>query len=164
MFNRFTFSLGTRYALARGGSHLVSFISRMSVGGLIISVALLITVLSVMNGFDRELREQILQLMPQGVIYNQDGIENPTEIMAQIKRHPEVTAAAPFVSLEGLLNARGRVVPVQAYGVVPEQERQTSNIDQYLRGHRLDDLAGNRRAVILGALWPKSYRWRPVMR
>ncbi|MDO6746149.1 lipoprotein-releasing ABC transporter permease subunit [Gilvimarinus sp. 1_MG-2023] len=150
MFNRFTVKVGARYALARGGSHLVSFISRMSVGGLIISVALLITVLSVMNGFDRELREQILQLMPQGTIYNYSGIKNPGAVMAQIEDHPEVVASAPYVSLEGLMNARGKVVPVQAFGVVPKQERLTSTIDKFLRLKALDALADDPRAVILG--------------
>ncbi|MDO3387154.1 lipoprotein-releasing ABC transporter permease subunit [Gilvimarinus sp. SDUM040013] len=151
MFNRFTLSVGARYALSRGSSHLVSFISRMSVGGLVISVALLIMVLSVMNGFDRELRQQILQLMPQGTIYNRDGIENPRAIMAQIQSHPQVTAAAPFVNLEGLLNARGNVVPVQTYGVEPELEQAASNVGRFLRNNRLMALADNPRAVILGA-------------
>lgn len=150
MFNRFTLQVGARYALSRGGSHLVSFISRMSVSGLVISVALLIMVLSVMNGFDRELREQILQLMPQGTIYNREGIADPAAVMAQIESHPQVVASAPFVSLEGLLNARGNVVPVQAFGVVPEQERAASSIASYLRHNALDALARDPRAVVLG--------------
>lgn len=150
VFNRFTFTLGARYAMSRAGSHLVSFISRMSVLGLIISVALLTLVLSVMNGFDKELREQILQMMPQATIYKHDGIDDPSALIEQVLTHPQVTAAAPFVSIEGLLNYRGKIIPVQAFGVEPALEEQASNISRYLQNGDLALLAENPRAVILG--------------
>lgn len=151
MFNRFTLTLGRRYATARQGSHLVSFISRMSVIGLVISVALLILVMAIMNGFDRELRERILQVMPQGVLYSRDGISHPSGIMARALEHPEVEAAAPFVSLQGLLAKGKEVAPVGLFGIVPALEVKVSGADQYLTHQQLSVLADNPHAVVLGS-------------
>ncbi|BFM20464.1 lipoprotein-releasing ABC transporter permease subunit [Gilvimarinus japonicus] len=156
MFNRFTLTLGRRYATARQGSHLVSFISRMSVIGLVISVALLILVMAIMNGFDRELRERILQVMPQGTLYSREGIRDPGAVMAQALQHPEVIAAAPFVSLQGLLAKGKEVAPVGLFGIVPELEVKASGVDQYLTHHRLNELGDNAHAVVLGSTLAKS--------
>ncbi|WP_049721929.1 lipoprotein-releasing ABC transporter permease subunit [Gilvimarinus polysaccharolyticus] len=156
MFNRFTLTLGRRYATARQGSHLVSFISRMSVIGLVISVALLILVMAIMNGFDRELRERILQVMPQGTLYSRDGIHDPAAVMAQALQHPEVEAAAPFVSLQGLLAKGKNVAPVGMFGIVPALEVKASGVDQYLIHNRLNELTDNAHAVVLGSTLANS--------
>lgn len=158
MFNRFTLTVGRRYATARQGSHLVSFISRMSVIGLVISVALLILVMAIMNGFDRELRERILQVMPQGTLYSRHGIDDPSAVMAQALLHPEVQAAAPFVSLQGLLAKGKAVAPVGLFGVVPSLEVKVSGVDQYLTQHRLAELNDNPHGVVLGSDLAKSLK------
>ncbi|WP_339900402.1 lipoprotein-releasing ABC transporter permease subunit [uncultured Gilvimarinus sp.] len=156
MFNRFTLTLGRRYATSRQGSHLVSFISRMSVIGLVISVALLILVMAIMNGFDRELRERILQVMPQGTLYSREGIAEPSQLMQQALQHPEVVAAAPFVSVQGLLAKGKSVAPAGLFGVVPELEIKASGVDQYLREGRLAELGDNAHGVILGSTLAES--------
>ncbi|UTF60921.1 lipoprotein-releasing ABC transporter permease subunit [Gilvimarinus sp. DA14] len=158
MFSRFSRQVGKRYALAAKGSHLVSFISRMSVLGLIISVALLILVMSIMNGFDRELRERILQVMPQATIYKRDGITNPSEIISQLRQHPQVLSAAPYVNLQGLLSYRGEVSPVALFGIEPALEQEVSGASQYLRRGALDQLAKKPQAIILGAALAQSLK------
>lgn len=158
MFNRFTWQVGRRYATARGGNHLVSFISRMSVIGLVISVALLILVLAIMNGFDRELRERILQVMPQAVIYKRDGIANPSQIMARAREHPEVVAAAPYVELQGLLSHGLEVAPTAVFGVEPELEVEASAMGAYLRRGNLQALASSPRALVLGSALADSLK------
>jgi lipoprotein-releasing system permease protein len=86
MFSRYTFLVGTRYGISRRHSHLVSFISRLSTAGLVIGVALLILVMSIMNGFDKELRENILGVMPQAMIFHRQTIADPEHVLSQ-RRH-----------------------------------------------------------------------------
>src|SRR3954465_8121231 len=104
IFNKFTILVGARYGLSWRHSQLVSFISRLSTAGLVIGVALLIVVMSVMNGFDRELREKILGIMPQGAVYQRDGIEHYPQLITQLKEDKRIIAAAPFVQIQGLLS------------------------------------------------------------
>ena len=140
------FFIGLRYTGARqqghaGNRHLVNFLSRVSIAGLVVGVAVLITVLSVMNGFDRELRERILGLLPQGIIYHRDGIQNWPGLQQQLERHEDIVAAAPFVQLNGLLHHKSNTAPVIIYGIAPEQEVRVSLIDNYLDADTLKQLA-----------------------
>src|SRR5690554_3600731 len=112
--------MGRRYAISRRHSQLVSFISSVSILGLVIGVALLITVLAIMNGFDRELRDRILGIMPHGAIYRDGGIENYQGVADDIRARPEVTAVTPFVQLEALLSHKREVAPVGLYGLPDE--------------------------------------------
>src|SRR3982751_6480840 len=98
-FNKFTFLVGSRYGISRKHSQLVSFISRLSTAGLVIGVALLIVVMSVMNGFDRELRERILGIMPQATVYHREGIEDYASLINLLKQDNRILAGAPFVQI-----------------------------------------------------------------
>jgi len=147
----FPLRVGLRYA---GSSHrgaLVAFISRVSMLGLVLGVALLIVVLSVMNGFDRELRERILSLVPHVSLQPSTPISDWSSLAAAIEAHPEVVAAAPYVDLQGLLMFRGKVVPALLHGVDPDAERRISAIDRYLESGRLEALAGPPDSVLLSA-------------
>lgn len=150
IFNKFTFLVGARYGISRRHSQLVSFISRLSTAGLVIGVALLIVVMSVMNGFDRELRERILGIMPQATIYHRDGIENYSKLIADIKQDDRVVAAAPFVQIQGLLSYQKHVAPVNLFGIDPEQESKLSVLEQYLPAGTFPKLAKNSHSVVIG--------------
>jgi len=150
VFNYFTRSLGQRYALSRDTSHLVSFISRMSVLGLIIGVALLLLVMSIMNGFDRELRERILRILPQVSVLHSDGIAPDAPTVVQLSQHPQVLAASPFVRFEALLTHRGEVAPVGVLGVDVANAHERATLQHYLAGDSLSQLEGDTRKVILG--------------
>jgi lipoprotein-releasing system permease protein len=126
------FFLGLRYTMVKQRSHMVSFISRVSMAGLTLGVALLIVVLSVMNGFDRELRNNILGLVPQASINSYQPMENWQEIADQALLHKGVKAAAPFIHLQGLLMNRGDVETVLVHGVLPAAEQQVSVLDRFL--------------------------------
>ncbi|WP_111641917.1 lipoprotein-releasing ABC transporter permease subunit [Marinimicrobium alkaliphilum] len=143
--------VGRRYAITRRHSHLVSFISKVSVVGLVIGVALLVLVMSIMNGFDRELRERILGIMPQATLYHRDGIEDPQSLAAEVLVHPQVQAVSPFVQLQGLLAYQRRVAPVSLYGVDPGQESLVSVVESYLPAGAFADLAASERGVLLGS-------------
>ena len=130
MLNKLTFLVGARYGISRRHSQLVSFISSLSIASLVIGVALLVLVMSIMNGFDRELRERILGIMPQATIYQRYGIEEPQPLIDELESHPQVLAAAPFVQLQGLLAHQKRVSPVNLFGIDPAQEARWQRVDQ----------------------------------
>lgn len=150
MLNSLTATVGLRYTGARRRNQLVSFISGISISGLILGVSLLVVVLSVMNGFDRELRERILGVMPQAAIYHRNGIENWAILQQQLLAHPGVVAAAPFVQLQALGSNKKHVSPVSVYGVSPEQESNVSIINRHLPEGSFSQLAANPAGVFLG--------------
>lgn len=150
MFTKFTFLVGARYGISRKHSQLVSFISRLSTAGLIIGVALLIVVMSVMNGFDRELRERILGIMPQATIYHREGIDDYPNLIKQLKQDPRILEAAPFVQIQGLFSYQKHVAPVNLFGVDPALETKLSTMEEYLPPNTFAQLAKNPRAVIIG--------------
>ena len=151
VLNRFTFRLGRRYALSTGGSHLVSFISRLSVLGLIIGVALLLLVMSIMNGFDRELRERILRILPQATISAPAGIDQPDLLIGNMLKHPNVVSATPFVKLQGLMSHGKAVAPVALLGIDVKADAETQALSAYLQEGKLDALASGSHSVILGS-------------
>jgi lipoprotein-releasing system permease protein len=150
IFNKLTFFIGARYGISRRHSQLVSFISSLSTIGLIIGVALLVLVLSIMNGFDRELRERILGIMPHATLYHRDGVLDPAPLVEQIRRHPHVAGAAPFVQLQGLVSFQKRVAPVNVFGIDPVQELELSALKNYLPAATFDELTRNPTGMVLG--------------
>lgn len=150
MFKRYIFLVGTRYGISRRHSHLVSFISRLSTAGLVIGVALLILVMSIMNGFDRELRENILGVMPQASVLHRNSIDNVDTLITQVKQHPHVQGATPFVQINGLLSQQKKVAPAQIFGIDPIQEPTTSKLPEFLPPGTLDKLAATSGAIVLG--------------
>lgn len=147
----YTWLIGRRYAVSRRHSQLVSFISSVSIVGLVIGVALLITVLSIMNGFDRELRERILGIMPHAALYHRDGVDEYQALAEQVNATPGVASATPFVQLEGLLSHKREVAPVGLVGLPPEQRESVAVLSGYLPEGVWARLADNPRGVLLGA-------------
>jgi len=150
MLSRYIFLVGTRYGISHGHSHLVSFISRLSTAGLVIGVALLILVMSIMNGFDKELRENILGVMPQAMVYHRTAIEHPEQLIADLKQHPRVLAASPFVHLQGLLSHQKSVAPVNIFGIEAVQEKTTSKLPEFLPPDTLEKLASAEAGIVIG--------------
>jgi len=142
--------IGLRYTGARRRSQLVSFLSAISITGLVVGVALLVVVLSVMNGFDRELRERILGLVPQASIKHYQGVDNWPELVATLKQDARILEAAPFVQLPGLVSFRKKAEPIVLYGIEPEYEQKVSIISQYVQQQALERLVTEPSALILG--------------
>ncbi len=150
MLSRTIFLIGTRYGIARGQNHLVSFISRLSTAGLVIGVALLILVMSIMNGFEKELRENILGVMPQAMVYHRQVIDDPDALVTELTKHPRVLGATPFVQLQGLLSQQKRVAPVNIFGIDATREHTTSKLPEFLPAGTLAQLAGDKSAIVIG--------------
>ncbi|MEH6543694.1 MAG: FtsX-like permease family protein [Porticoccaceae bacterium] len=109
--------IGWRFFRVGSGNRLVSFVSLLAMAGLVLGVALMIVVMSVMNGFDREMRTRILGLVPHIQLYGEGGIENWRELRGDLLRRPEVLTVEPFVRVAGMLNYHGRVTGVELLGV-----------------------------------------------
>lgn len=142
--------IGLRYTGTRSRNQLVAFLSRVSICGLVVGVGLLIAVLSIMNGFDRELREKILGLVPQATIHHREGVGNWPRLQQHLEKQERVQAAAPFVQLDGLVARQDQAQPVVLYGIDPQQEQRVSRIGEYLSKDVLDKLAEAPNQLILG--------------
>lgn len=127
----FSLFVGLRYSLDRNTNQLVSFLSRLSMFGLVLGVALLITVLSVMNGFDREMRGRILSLVPQLTVTPWSAAEDWQQLATELEGYQGVAGTAPFVQLNGMLIKNQKVQPALFYGLDPQREARVSNIADY---------------------------------
>ncbi len=145
-----SFFIGLRYTLARRRNRSVSFISGIAMIGIVLGVALLITVLSVMNGFDRELKERILSIMPQVTLYQRGGMNNWVSLREQILEQEQVIGAAPFVELQVMLHQGKRTQPALLYGLDAKYESTVSNIRRYLADDTLERLNNADKYIALG--------------
>ena len=151
MFAPYELCVGLRYTRAKRRNHFISFISLTSMIGIALGVTALITVISVMNGFERELRERILGIASHATISGADGpLEGWESLAAAAETHPEVMGAAPFVESQGMLTRAGQVRGVLIRGVSPSHEPRVSEIGQYLVEGELGSLAPGRFNVLLG--------------
>jgi lipoprotein-releasing system permease protein len=129
MFSPYELFVGLRYTRAKRRNHFISFISLTSMLGIALGVTALITVLSVMNGFEKELRERILGMASHATISGFDGrLEDWSEIGARARQHPRVVGVAPYVNSEVMLSAAGRVSGTLLRGILPEHEAEVSDV------------------------------------
>lgn len=110
--------IGLRYFFASSGNRLVSFISGLAVTGLVLGVALLIVVLSVMNGFERELRDKILNLVSHVQLHKHGGIADWRALANEVEQRPQIISATPYTEVPGMLTRRGVVQPVALRGEI----------------------------------------------
>ena len=143
--------VGLRYVRAKRRNHFISFITFISMLGFALGVAALITVLSVMNGFERELRTQILGMASHATIRPLTGALSDWELpAATAAEHPGVVGVAPFVQGQAMLNHAGAVRGVAIHGVLPPREPQVSEIGAYLVEGDLEDLQEGQYGMLLG--------------
>ncbi|MFT5481949.1 MAG: lipoprotein-releasing system permease protein [Halieaceae bacterium] len=147
----FRWTVGWRYTFAGKLDHIVSFLSLLSILGMVLAVALLILVLSIMNGFDREMRERILALVPHVTVHSLDPIEDWPALVAQIETHPGVKNAAPFVQFHGMLLRGGVVETAIVTGISPQRELDIGQLTPFLGPGVLEALVTDPRGLVLGA-------------
>ncbi|MEF9899814.1 MAG: lipoprotein-releasing ABC transporter permease subunit [Pseudomonas sp.] len=150
MFRPLFVFIGTRYTRAKRRNHFVSFISLTSMIGLALGVVVMIVVLSVMNGFDHEMRTRVLGMVPHATLETGQPISDWPALANQVKQNPQVVAVAPFTQMQGLLTHEGKVQKVLLNGIDPVQERQVSIIDNFIREGKLDALAPGEFGIMIG--------------
>ena len=158
MFRPLSFYIGLRYTAAKRRNHFISFISLTSMIGLMLGVAVLIIVLSVMNGFDRELKQRILGMVPHATIQGAGPLDDWQSIDAKVQQHPRVLAAAPFIQGQGMVTGGGNVRGVVLNGILPEEERTVSIIENHMVEGSLNDLVSGEFGIIIGRLMAASLR------
>lgn len=143
--------IGWRYTRARRRTRFVSLISAISIGGVALGIAALVTILSIMNGFEREMRERLLGLAAHLVVERQHAvIAEQGALPAALAARPEVAGVAPFVAGEALLTFRGDVQGVRINGVRPEAERLVSAAPTLTREGDFAALEAGRFNIVLG--------------
>ncbi len=154
--------IGARYAgmsslRGRKGrrDRFVSFVAATSMAGIALGVAALIVVLSVMNGFQKEVRDRMLSVLPHVEIYVAGGdperiVSQWNEIGAAALKSPSVLAAAPFVSAQGMLMRGQELRGVQVRGIDPATEKNVSDISQQMVSGKLTDLKAGGFGIVLG--------------
>lgn len=146
----YSIDIGLRYTRASKKSGMLSFLSSISMLGLVVGVALLIVVLSVMNGFERELRERILALMPQASLYQAGGVEDWVALQQNVVGQEGVIGAAPFVRISALFANRGKTHPGLLYGVDIEAEKRVSLIEEFVSTEALSRFESNTSHLLVG--------------
>jgi lipoprotein-releasing system permease protein len=151
--------IGLRYTRAKRRNHFISFISMISMAGIGLGVAALIVVLSVMNGFQKELRTRILGVASHIQISGINGeLSDWSSIAAQAAKHPEVRAAAPFVQSQAMFTFDGGVKGSLVRGIDPEMEDRVADFRATIKSGSLDDLRPGEFGVVLGADLARSLR------
>src|SRR5687767_5646760 len=144
--NSYELFIGLRYTRSRQRTRFISVISLISIVGIALGMTVLITVLSVFNGFQREVRTRMLGAVAHVQIQGLGETLPDWKQIAQLAaKHPEVKATAPYVSAQGLLTSGGHVRGVFLRGIVPELE------------DTVDDLGRNMRSGDIAALEPGAY-------
>lgn len=150
MFQPLSLYIGLRYTGARSRNSFISVMTLASVLGLMLGVTVLITVLSVMNGFDRELQTRILGMVTHLTVHGREPVTDWQSLAARVERRDDVVAAAPYRQLEGMLSHKGRVTGVLVTGVEPAAEQRVSIVGEYMQDGDLTDLEAGGFNVVLG--------------
>jgi lipoprotein-releasing system permease protein len=155
----FELFIGWRYTRAKRRNHFISFISLVSMAGIALGIAALITVMSVMNGFEREIRTRILGVASHIQINGGErGLADWEAVARQAKANPEVLAAAPYVVAQGLVSTGSGVRGVFVRGVIPEMEDRVADIGRHMVAGKLADLKAGEFGIVLGIGLARSLR------
>lgn len=150
--------IGIRYIFSKRSSGFLSFVSIFATGGMALGVFALIVVLSVMNGFDRELKQRILRAVPHGFLTESGGMTDWHGLMAQLENHDRVLASSPFVGGNGLISVRGVVQGGLIQGISPEYEQHVSPISDFFVRGNMGELKPGEYGIVLGSLLAHSIR------
>lgn len=161
--------MGLRFSRGRRRSGMVSLISIISTVGIALGVAVLIVGLSAMNGFERELNNRILAVVPHGEI---EPVNQPfhdwNSVLERVEKVKGIVAAAPYINFTGLVESGVNLRAIQVKGVDPAQETQLSALPQYVQNNAWQDFKAGQQQIIIGkgvadALKVKQGDWISIM-
>lgn len=143
--------LGLRYTRAKKRNHFISFISMISVAGIALGVAVLITVLSVMNGFDHQIKHRILNFVPQVTVSALSGkLDNWQALQQQLNHNSQIKATAPYVETQSMISSMGQPAFVVLKGINPSEEGKVSPVVHHLIQGNLNSLQRGKFNIVLG--------------
>ncbi|CAN5405102.1 lipoprotein-releasing ABC transporter permease subunit [soil metagenome] len=154
MFSSYEWMIGTRYTRAKRGARrnrFISFISAIAMGGIALGIFALIVVLSVMNGFQKDVRDRMLSVLAHIEISNVgDTPLDAAATIEQARRNAHVIGAAPFVAGQGMFARGDSFSGAVIRGIDPAQEDQVTDLGKQMKGGRLQDLVAGEFGVVLG--------------
>lgn len=150
MYKPLSAFIGLRYLRAKRQNHFISFISLTSMLGIALGVTTLITVISVMNGFEKELRARILGAISHATIQALDGpLDQWREVISDVNERDDVIAAAPYIEVGAWLQANGSSGAL-VRGVDPAYEVDVSEVATHMMGGSFEDLRSGEYGIVLG--------------
>ena len=151
MFRPLSLFVGLRYTRSKRRNGYVSLFSFVSIITLCLGVMLLIVILSVMNGFEKEVRERILNMISHITVSGFDGkIQDWQSVVKKVRQNPEVVGTAPFIRAEGMLIYKRQVQGSLYRGIDPKLERSVSKVHSSMVAGSIDDLVPGKFRIILG--------------
>jgi lipoprotein-releasing system permease protein len=151
MFHPLPVYIGLRYTRAKRRNHFISFISLISMLGIMLGIVALVVVLSVMNGFHKEIQERILGMASHATIQGANGeLQGWPAVLEQAEQHPAVVGAAPFVEIQGMLTNGQEVSGAILRGIRPDLEDRVAAVREHMKRGSLDDLQPGSFNVVLG--------------
>ncbi len=151
MFRPLALYIGLRYTRAKRRNHFISFISLISMLGIALGVTTLVTVLSVMNGFDGVIKHRVFSMAPQMRISTFDGtLDHWQPLAKKVKAFPGIEAASPYVLGQGLLSNMGTVTPGMITGIDPKTEEQVSKVASKITQGSLNSLQPGKFGIVIG--------------
>lgn len=151
MFRPLEIAIGLRYTRAKRRNHFISFISLTSMLGIALGVTALITVMSVMNGFEKEVRGRILDMVSHLTVTGFEGrLRDWSDVVMQLRENPQVLGTAPYVEAQGMLIHGRKVQGTLIRGIDPALEPAVSNVGRKMVAGTLDGLQPGRFRIVLG--------------
>jgi len=161
MFRPFPLFIGLRYVRARRRTRFISVVSAVALLGLALGVTALLVVLSVMNGFDRELRMRILSMVPHVLVHAAHPLAAWEPLAAALERDPAVVGAAPFIGGTAMLSTPGVVRGIELTGIRPERDARVSPIGRYMIEGDLAGLRPGGFGIVIGNLLARALGVQP---
>jgi lipoprotein-releasing system permease protein len=159
MFYPFSTFVGLRYTRSKRRSQFVSLVSVFSLLGMVLGVAALIIVMSVMNGFESELRGRILQFLPHVFIQDKQGkVSDWQELADKINKQHNVLGVAPYIEGSGLISQRGKVDGIHLSAIYPHLQSTVSSVDDYMVDGSIKNLAAGQFGIVIGAINARKFR------
>ncbi|MBL4827494.1 MAG: lipoprotein-releasing ABC transporter permease subunit [Spongiibacteraceae bacterium] len=153
MYQPLSLFIGLRYSQSKRRNQYISFVSLISLLGMVLGVIALIVVLSVMNGFESEMRGRILAVVPHGYIEGPEGRLSDWQQWAdQLQQHNTVTGVAPYIKGNIMLSRPGTVRGAQLHAIDPDREKGVSKISSSMVAGDLNDLRAGSYNIVMGKL------------
>lgn len=146
------FFIGLRYTRAKRRNQFISFVSGFSLLGMALGTLALIVVMSVMNGFDREIKQRLLQVIPHIEVYAEGGLVDWIKLRSDIMQAPGVDAAAPYVDGDAMASFERGMQGVELRGLLPADIKRVSSLDKHMLLGSLDELREGEYNVVIGRL------------
>ncbi len=151
MYHPLALYIGLRYTRAKRRNHFISFVSFVSTLGIALGIAVLITVLSVMNGFDTQIQKQVFSMVPEVTVNNMIGpLKHWDALLQRVKTFPGVLGVAPYIDGQALLSNGGAVLPAVVTGMDPLAQKEVSLLHQKMIAGSFDELTNTRFGIVLG--------------